>query len=301
MEERIAERFWLRVDKIELTGCWLWDGYVNRHGYGTWSYSEGGKTKTVSVHRAAYELLVGPIPDGNVLDHQCRVRFCCNPDHLVPCTQKQNLQRSKSGEIGAERNRSKTHCPYGHPYSGDNLHIAPDGKRICRICSRRHTAEGRARRLAVNPPEPRVPQAACKRGHEFTPENTIVDKRGSRNCRECKRAHTRKYKARPDKQVVYRSDVCKNGHAMDEENSHIAADGTRSCRACNREKARASYERTQSHRGPAPAERTHCSQGHPYDEANTYVTSKGHRQCRTCNKAREVARTEKRRAERAAS
>ncbi|MBD0743597.1 hypothetical protein BG418_18665 [Streptomyces sp. CBMA152] len=122
-----------------------------------------------------------------------------------------------------------------------------------------------------------------------------------RSCRECKRAQVRKYRAREDKQVVHRVDVCKHGHAMDEENSHFAADGTRSCRACSREKARESYRRTQAHRGPAFAERTHCPQGHAYDEANTYVTSKGHRQCRTCNKAREVVRTEKRRSERAVS
>lgn len=28
----------------------------------------------------------------------------------------------------------------------------------------------------------------CKRGHEFTPENTWVSRRGSRNCRACRRA-----------------------------------------------------------------------------------------------------------------
>lgn len=294
MDERIAERFWSRVDKIELTGCWLWDGYINKNRYGTWSYSEDGKTRTVYAHRAAYELLRGPIPDGLVLDHQCRVRFCCNPDHLVATTQKRNLARSKSGQAGADRNRSKTHCPQGHAYSGDNLHIAPDGKRVCRACARRYTAEARARRLAANPPAPRPRQTHCKRGHEFTPENTTVDARGSRSCRECKRAQVRKYRAREDKQVVHRIEVCKNGHAMNEENSHIAANGARSCRACSREKARASYQRTQSHRGTAPADRTECSKGHPYSAENTYVTSKGHRQCRTCNAAREKARVRKR-------
>lgn len=301
MDDRIAERFWSRVDKIDLTGCWLWDGYINKNRYGTWSYSQGGKTKTVSAHRAAYELLRGPIPDGLVLDHLCRVRFCCNPDHLVPVTQKQNLARSKSGQTGAERNRAKTHCLQGHSYSGDNLHITPDGKRVCRACARRYTAEARARRLATNPPEPRKRQEACKRGHAFTPENTAVDSSGRRRCRECSRARVREYRAREDKQVVHRVSVCKNGHELDEANSSYSADGARSCRACNREKVRALYQRTQGHRGPAPAERTHCPEGHAYDEVNTYVTSKGHRQCRTCNKAREVARTEKRRAERASA
>jgi hypothetical protein len=34
-------------------------------------------------------------------------------------------------------------------------------------------------------------QTHCKRGHEFTPENTVIDKRGSRSCRECGRAKSR--------------------------------------------------------------------------------------------------------------
>jgi hypothetical protein len=28
----------------------------------------------------------------------------------------------------------KTHCKYGHPFAGDNLYLAPDGKRRCRAC-----------------------------------------------------------------------------------------------------------------------------------------------------------------------
>lgn len=36
----------------------------------------------------------------------------------------------------------------------------------------------------------------CKRGHEFSPENTIVTKSGHRNCRECGRIYQRAYNAR---------------------------------------------------------------------------------------------------------
>lgn len=38
---------------------------------------------------------------------------------------------------GIRHNALKTHCPQGHPYSGDNLYISPsDGGRSCRICMR---------------------------------------------------------------------------------------------------------------------------------------------------------------------
>jgi len=29
----------------------------------------------------------------------------------------------------------KTHCPYGHPYSGENLRINKKGQKECRTCN----------------------------------------------------------------------------------------------------------------------------------------------------------------------
>lgn len=291
MSDRSVSGFWERVEKVALTGCWVWRGSIARNRYGLWSYRKDAETRTAYAHRFAYELAVGPIPDGLVLDHLCLNRTCCNPEHLDPVTHAENFRRGVGRRDGAAFQRSKTHCPYGHPYSGENLTIRPDGSRNCRACSRRHSTAARARRRAANPPKPRPKKQFCKNGHEFTPENTRVDpKRGVRSCRTCKRAQASKYRSRKDKQVVHRAEVCKNGHVMDEGNSHFAPDGARSCRACGRARARESYQRTQSHRGPAFAERTHCPLSHPYSPENTYVTSKGHRQCRTCNKAREIAR-----------
>ena len=37
----------------------------------------------------------------------------------------------------------KTHCPQGHPYSGDNLHISPDGDRHCRRCNTENKRKSR--------------------------------------------------------------------------------------------------------------------------------------------------------------
>jgi hypothetical protein len=36
----------------------------------------------------------------------------------------------------------------------------------------------------------------CPRGHEYTPENTYLDKRGSRNCRSCWSAYGAAYRAK---------------------------------------------------------------------------------------------------------
>lgn len=54
-------------------------------------------------------------------------------------------------------------------------------------------AENRRRRYAA--------MTHCKRGHEFTPENTRLSG-GSRHCRECDRRRHREYKARKSAEVT---------------------------------------------------------------------------------------------------
>lgn len=87
MSETLAERLWGRVDKKAPGGCWLWTGGTNSNGYG-----QIRNPKKCYVHRVVYELAVGPIPEGVEIDHICRVRLCCNPEHLRPVTHRQNLQ-----------------------------------------------------------------------------------------------------------------------------------------------------------------------------------------------------------------
>lgn len=123
------------------TGCWLWLGSLNKYGYGQFLFNN----KTLKAHRFSYEYHIGPIPDGLVIDHLCRVPECVNPNHLEAVTQQENVQRG----IG-NPNKNKTHC---------------------------------------------------KNGHEFTDENTYVDKNGSRYCRECKREWSKKYREKKKRKL----------------------------------------------------------------------------------------------------
>lgn len=122
----IEERFWKRVRKTD--ACWEWTGAHTGGGYGA-TYKSG---RQVVAHRIAYELLVGPIPEGLQLDHLCRNRGCVNPAHLEPVSQRVNLLR---GDTVVARHAAKTHCDAGHPFDLFNTYWW-HGARHCRACRR---------------------------------------------------------------------------------------------------------------------------------------------------------------------
>lgn len=130
--------------KVDATGpCWLWTGAKNIGGYG--AISKGRRQGAGIVHRIVWELLVGPIPEGLELDHLCRVRACCNPDHLEPVTRAENVARG-ARRAGLHR---KTHCKYGHPFTPENS--MPNGAhgRSCRTCQNARNRAARARKKAA--------------------------------------------------------------------------------------------------------------------------------------------------------
>ena len=126
-------RFWSKVNRTET--CWLWAGASNPQGYG---HLRVGK-KHVRAHRYAYELLVGPIPEGLQLDHLCCVTSCVNPAHLEPVTAQENMRRRQ------ERSEA---CRRGHRWDEPGVAwIKPSsGRRACRKCMTLSQRKRRARR-----------------------------------------------------------------------------------------------------------------------------------------------------------
>lgn len=109
------------------SGCWLWTGADNDTGYCQVWYN--GKRRY--VHRIAWEVWRGAIPDRMSIDHLCNTPRCINPDHLSVATQRENVLRSTTG-VSAINARKKT-CKRSHALSGDNLLIV-NGTRQCRRC-----------------------------------------------------------------------------------------------------------------------------------------------------------------------
>jgi len=110
-------------------GCWLWQGEVNARGYGR--IKRAGRK--LFAHRVAHEIHKGAIPEGTEIDHLCRVKHCVNPDHLEAVPHEINVGRGRAGA----RQREKTRCKHGHPFSEENTRWRGDGSRACKQCQRK--------------------------------------------------------------------------------------------------------------------------------------------------------------------
>lgn len=138
------ERFWEKVgEHSDPDACWLWQAGTTHPGnlnprYGEFRYGTlKVHHKMVLAHRFAYELLVGPIPEGLTLDHVkargCTSTLCVNPAHLEPVPLKVNLLRG----VGSPAvNAKKLICKHGHPFDEENTYRYSSGRRNCRTCDR---------------------------------------------------------------------------------------------------------------------------------------------------------------------
>lgn len=150
-----AARFWSKVDKNR--GCWIWQGVISTGGYGRY-YWQGRERQ---AHRIAYELLIGPIPEGLHIDHLCRTRACVDPSHMEPVTPGENVRRGEAPMIVRSR---ASHCQKGHEFTPENCRFTKLGYRKCRTCDNAAAARmQKARRQA------KVASAACVVcGKDFT-------------------------------------------------------------------------------------------------------------------------------------
>lgn len=124
----------LRNVEVMPNGCWHWLRYRSPDGYGVISV----KRIMTAAHQVALAISIGGVWEPPLqVDHLCRNRICCNPDHLDLVTPQQNTLRGRGPQVTAERRRAITHCPKGHAYDESNTYYRPPfGHRTCRACRR---------------------------------------------------------------------------------------------------------------------------------------------------------------------
>lgn len=154
-----------RTQVDEESGCWLWQGRIDKYGYARIGDGHIG-------HRYAYKAFVGPIPEGLDVDHVCHMaasacapgascphRRCVNPQHLEPVTRAENNRRRwvaakksgiwSNGHAGRRDGQKKSACIHGHEFTPANTRMRSDGGRACRTCVNQHKRERRARARAA--------------------------------------------------------------------------------------------------------------------------------------------------------
>lgn len=189
--------------KIDENNCWIWTAGKS-NGYGVFFMN---KQRNAS-HRVAWELYVGEIPDGLVINHYrndtgprhapCR-KACVNPEHLELTTRGGNVSSAAGG--------TETHCPAGHLRTKENSTY----NGCCRECKNKHSRDN-----YITVPKP----DSCSNGHPYTDDNTRYTDRG-RACLTCANINSKKtyHKNKGDVALPCKDRVvCKNGHPIDKGN-----------------------------------------------------------------------------------
>jgi hypothetical protein len=124
-------------DMLEVADCWRFVGPFAPTPEGYFHLNWKCLPERYA-HRAVWTLLVGPVPDGMEIDHLCRIRSCCNPDHMEIVSHAENMRRRGSQGL----------CRAGHPMTPDN--VVRNGRRasspslLCKRCRREYRKNRRA-------------------------------------------------------------------------------------------------------------------------------------------------------------
>jgi len=181
------------LDGNDGDGCWEWrDARLDGEGY----VQVAVDGRKINAHRIVYTVLVGPIPEGYVVDHTCHDpkvcpggredphRACVNPAHLVAVPEGHNTGAERSSRARPDR------CKWEHVFTEENTYVDKRGSRYCRECMKRRQREARERtdredqRFRVD--------GKCRNDHDVAAAGLTREGR----CAECAREVKRRYKAR---------------------------------------------------------------------------------------------------------
>lgn len=133
----LPENLQEKIAMCPISGCWIWTAFLTPKNYGWATRPHNGKKHAQGLaHRVVYEILIGPIPAGDTLDHLCRNRPCCNPQHMEPVSPVENWRR---GFGPCAVHARKTHCIRGHEFTAENTYYGRSKyngnlNRTCKTC-----------------------------------------------------------------------------------------------------------------------------------------------------------------------
>jgi hypothetical protein len=104
----IRDIAWLeaKIEKIPEAGCWIWMGATRAFGHGV--ISNRPRPGNTYIHRLAWRLYRGHLPNELDVLHRCDVPQCVNPEHLFLGTKRDNaLDMWRKGRGNTSLNTAK--------------------------------------------------------------------------------------------------------------------------------------------------------------------------------------------------
>lgn len=114
----------------EIAGCWNWNKSVTSAGYGQFKRNK----KYWTTHRFVYTQIYGEIPDGMVIRHMCHNPRCCNPEHLLIGTYRDNYFDSRELYLKAAKEMSKIYIVNDIEYLTVRKASKETGISECALC-----------------------------------------------------------------------------------------------------------------------------------------------------------------------
>ena len=120
---------------VDDDGCYLWNGALTSIGYS--EVYDPSTHKVLYAHRVSLEHTDGSIPAGHKFNvhHQCRIKNCVNPSHLVLVSAKFHAAITCAAMPPRIRCRSKRHL-----WVPENVAVNKRGYRFCVLCRKESDA-----------------------------------------------------------------------------------------------------------------------------------------------------------------